>query len=687
MALDSRGMSEEELAAALLDEQQRVDASAPTSQERLIHELSVHQIELEMQNRELRSAQAALEESRGKYADLYHLAPIGYCTLARDGRVLDANLRAAELLGTTRGELIGASIGDRVVIENRASLREHLRACLDGVSCAPCVLTVPKRGQRPLFVELVSTPLVDARGGRSACRTTLHDVTAAKVAEQRLSLLAAASELLSSSLDVRATFSSVVKLTAPLLADRAVLDVLAGAQVRSYATDRDEQLTTLSPSSPQASVISSGEPIYGDALICLPLRARGETLGVLTLELADKERAIAPLDIKAAKSLASRIAMAIDNAALYREAQASARAREDVLAMVSHDLKNPLQAIRLNAEYLSRVADPDARRSAGSIRRSIASMQGMIEDLLDLSRIEAGRVLLSRRDFALAAVVADIVDLLEPVASAKDVTLRQSLPSEPVIVHADRGRVLQVLSNLLGNAIKFTEAGGSVSLETTFAEGEARFVIRDTGVGIGRAQLAHVFDRYWQGRAKAQLGSGLGLFIARGLVEAHGGQISIDSELGVGTAVRFSLPNAFAAAVVPRPPSDAAVLIVDDDPEIREVMAAILAGIGYRTTTAANGREALARLRSAPDHPPGLLLIDLQMPVMSGWELCAALKADPQLASIPVVLLSAAADLEEEATSLGTAGCIKKPVDADALVQVIEASYRVDQARVAPSPQ
>src|SRR6185503_6839870 len=195
MALDSRGMSEEELAAALLDEQQRVDASAPTSQERLIHELSVHQIELEMQNRELRSAQAALEESRGKYADLYHLAPIGYCTLARDGRVLDANLRAAELLGTTRGELIGASIADRVVIENRASLREHLRACLDGVSCAPCVLTVPKRGQRPLFVELVSTPLVDARGGRSACRTTLHDVTAAKVAEQRLSLLAAASEL------------------------------------------------------------------------------------------------------------------------------------------------------------------------------------------------------------------------------------------------------------------------------------------------------------------------------------------------------------------------------------------------------------------------------------------------------------------------------------------------------------
>jgi len=293
-------------------------------------------------------------------------------------------------------------------------------------------------------------------------------------------------------------------------------------------------------------------------------------------------------------------------------------------------------------------------------------------------------VVLTRRDFALAAFVAEIVDLLGPVAAERKIALRQSLPPETVMIRGDRGRIFQVLSNVVGNAIKFTEAGGSIALDTTFAEGEVRFVVRDTGVGIGRVQLAHVFDRYWQGRAKARLGSGLGLFIARGLIEAHGGHISIDSELGVGSTVRFSVPNAFAGTVAPHRPSDAAILIVDDDLEIRDAMAKILAGIGYRTTTAANGGEALAHLRSVADDPPGLVIVDLQMPVMSGRELCAALRADPRLASIPVVLLSAAPDLEEEASLLGTAGCIKKPVDADALVEVIEATYRGDGAAVAP---
>ncbi len=674
MTLDSRKLTTEELVAALAVERSKLAASAPSSSEQLIHELSVYQIELEMQNRELRRAQIALEESRSRYADLYDLAPIGYCTFDREGRVLEANLRAAELFGITRKELIGHVLTASVAREHRLAFREHLRACFNREPCPPCELTLDTCSRGQVSVELVSTPLFAADGAISACKTTLHDITAAKTAERRLALLAEASELLASSLDVSTMFSAVMRLAVPLLADRAVVDIVAGSELRSFAAGASERITRSDPLSPQAGVLRSGEPILGDALLCLPLRARGATLGVLTLELTDRKRLFSSADRKTAQSFASRVAIALDNASLYRDAQAASRAREDLLAMVSHDLKNPLQAIRLNAEFLGQVAEVPSRRSVEAIMRSVGAMQGMIGDLLDLARIEAGRMVLTRRDYDLGILIADVLDVMRPLAHAKRIALRDTVPREPVSVHGDRGRILQVLSNVLSNAIKFTEAGHLIWLEVWFADGLARFVVRDSGVGIAADHLPHIFDRYWQGHSNRQHGSGLGLYIADGIIRAHGGGITVDSQLGIGTTVSFFVPGASIAHRRKEVDRDARILIIDDDPEIREAMAIIIGNVGYEVTTAANGKEALADQLAEGKRPPRLLLVDLKMPVMSGWELCAALKQDPRLMSIPIVLLSAAPDLEEEAAALGVAGYLKKPVHTDALLEAIAAN-------------
>jgi len=685
MTLDSRKLSTEELVAALAAERSKLAESAPSSAEQLIHELSVHQIEIEMQNRELRRAQIALEESRGRYADLYDLAPIGYCTFDSDGRVLEANLRAAELFGTTRQGLIGRMLTVRFAREHRTAFREHLRACLNRESCSPCELTLETGDRGQVAIELVSTPLFDADGAAIACKTTLHDISAAKTAERRLALLAEASELLSSSLDVSTMFGAVMRLAVPLIADRAVVDVVAGNELRSFAAGAAERRIRYDPSSPQAGVLRFGEPILGGRLLCFPLRARGVTLGVLSLELTGRKRLFALADRKAAQSLASRIAMALDNANLYRDARAASRAREDLLAMVSHDLKNPLQAIRLNSEFLTQVVEPLARRSVEAIQRSVGTMQGMIADLLDLARIEAGRMVLTRRDYDLGLMVGEVLDVIRPIAQAKHIEVREALPALPVRVHGDRGRVLQVLSNVVGNAVKFTDTGGTIGLEVAFADGLVRFVVRDSGVGIAPEQLPHVFDRYWQGHSARQHGSGLGLYIADGIIRAHGGEISIDSQLGLGTTVSFWVPGASMGGNEHDGDRDARILIVDDDPEIREAMSVIVASAGYEIAAAANGREALADPLAEGRRPPGLMLVDLQMPVMSGWELCAALKRDPRLGSIPIVLLSAAPDLEEEAAALGVAGYLKKPIHADALLDAIAAHCSASGCGVAPT--
>jgi PAS domain S-box-containing protein len=692
-------MSKEELIDAL----RALDATPPDDATRLIHELRVHQIELEMQNRQLREAQQSLEESRSRYADLYDLAPIGYCTLDSEGSVLEANLQAARLFGETRAHLVGRRLTAIVALKNPAAFRSHLATCRTSDGPVTTEVALRSRAGAEFVIQMVSTPMTDAETAGAGYKTTLNDVTALKRSEERMGLMAKASELLASSLDESATLRAVADLTVPLLADVALIDVLVGTgKIRRYQAGTENQpVFAIDPPSAQAEVLRSGEPILmaecsatalvtalsggarapeaspavAGSLLMVPLNGRGRTLGVLTFAVAQSERRYGAHDLTLARDVASRIAMAIDNAHLYQTAQRAVRSREDVLAVVSHDLNNPLQSIRLNAELVqSKSADATLRRRIDGIQRAVRSMFHMIGDLLDLSRIESGHLTIARQRHSGAVLVEDVLELWRPLALEKSIALVVALPEVAFAVACDRDRVQQVFSNLVGNALKFTPEGGRIEIVVVGGETAARFAIRDSGAGIRPTALPHIFDRYWQGE-KLHRGSGLGLYIAKGIVEAHGGRIDVESEIGVGTTVSFTLPIADEPAPsLATASAEGPVLVIDDDVELRQAIASTLESHGYAAEPLANGHEAMRYLHS-DRRRPCMIVLDLKMPILDGWRFGAELRANPSFAAIPLVLMSGAPDLQAEASSLGAAGWLSKPLRMQSLLDAVESRF------------
>jgi signal transduction histidine kinase len=284
------------------------------------------------------------------------------------------------------------------------------------------------------------------------------------------------------------------------------------------------------------------------SLLSVPLTARGQLLGVLTLALAEGDERYDLRDLAFAEELARRAATALDNARLYHRAQTAIREREEILGVVSHDLRNPLNVIALSAELLLETELPEEkrRRQFEVIRRSARGMNRLIQDLLDVSCMEAGRLSVDPQPECVEDIVADACELMRPLAEERLQRLAAAVAPGLPPVSADRARVQQVLSNLVGNALKFTGEGGSVHVRTEALEDGVRISVDDTGPGIPPEHLGRIFDRHWQATGTAHLGAGLGLAIARGIVEAHGGRIWAESEVGRGTSVHFVLPAADA---------------------------------------------------------------------------------------------------------------------------------------------
>jgi signal transduction histidine kinase len=230
---------------------------------------------------------------------------------------------------------------------------------------------------------------------------------------------------------------------------------------------------------------------------------------------------------------------------LYDEVRIAVRAREDVLAIVSHDLKNPLSAVMLSAAMIIKTPDmpEDLRnRMARTIHTSAQQMRQLIEDLLDFVKVEFGRMKVTKKLEDPHTLTNDILSVFQPLARDKNIELHKSVDKSVTSIECDRGRIIQIISNLLGNAIKFTPASGWVSLNVTTVGDETLFWVRDTGPGIPPEQLSRVFDRYWQAEKSSRQGVGLGLAIAKGLVEAHGGRIWAESQPGEGSTFYFTLP-------------------------------------------------------------------------------------------------------------------------------------------------
>ena len=225
-------------------------------------------------------------------------------------------------------------------------------------------------------------------------------------------------------------------------------------------------------------------------------------------------------------------------------AEAATRARDDVLAMVSHDLRNPLATIYTSSAMMMDMPLPDETRKQqiGIIHRTARRMMRLLEDLLDVSRMEAGGFAVTQSAQPVAGIIDDAMEMLQPVANEKGITVVTDVAHGDTLVLADKNRILQALSNLTGNAVKFTPAGGTVTIRTELNDQLAVFSVADTGPGISSDQLPRVFERFYQGGARSVEGAGLGLAIVRGIIKAHGGDVWVESELGQGTTFSFSLP-------------------------------------------------------------------------------------------------------------------------------------------------
>jgi signal transduction histidine kinase len=275
----------------------------------------------------------------------------------------------------------------------------------------------------------------------------------------------------------------------------------------------------------------------------------GKKLG--TIQLWDKKdgQNFDEADQAILTQLAQLSAVALENARLFRAAQDATRARDDLVAIVSHDLRNPVHTIHMAASFLLDIAPANdrrvqARRQLEVIQRSANRANRLIQDLLDVAKIQAGGLAVEQVPVEVKSLLSEIMESATTLAAAAQIKVISDMQEGLPPVSTDRERTLQVFTNLLGNAIKFTPKGGEIRILAKFDNGEIRFTIADSGPGIPKEHLNHVFDRYWQAKSTAKLGTGLGLSIAKGIVEAHGGRIWAESPPGSGAQFNFTLPIA-----------------------------------------------------------------------------------------------------------------------------------------------
>jgi signal transduction histidine kinase len=273
---------------------------------------------------------------------------------------------------------------------------------------------------------------------------------------------------------------------------------------------------------------------------------RGQALGALFLGSSTLSRVFGRGDLRLAEALAERAAIAIENARLYRASVNATQLRDHVLGVVAHDLRNPLSTILMQASSLKRHGGEPERRSLKSvevIQRSAKRMNRLIQDLLDVALMEAGQLTIERSRLSARGLIVEAVDMQKPLASSSSLELRAEVDPALPEVWGDRDRLLQVFENLFGNAIKFTKAGGRITAGAASRDDEVVFRVADTGCGIASENLPRVFDRFWQATRAGRQGAGLGLAITKGIVEAHGGRIWVESKAGRGATFFFAIPR------------------------------------------------------------------------------------------------------------------------------------------------
>jgi PAS domain S-box-containing protein len=542
------------------------------------------------ETRSLQDEQAALitalRASEAKFSGILDIAADAIITIGEDQRILHFNRGAEDIFGWPAADIVGQSLDVLLPERYRSIHSAHIRAFGSGREPSRRMghrreVSGLRRGGIEFPAE-ASISKLDLADGRRVYTVVLRDITERKHAEETERFLADAGAKLSASLDADTVQLAICQAAVPALADACIVDAVdtaAGGIRRVTAASSPEhqailqKLTRQFPiswdsASPIVDVLRRGKEERIDDIAAdwfesredrpeaaalwmrlapkrmhiLPLNVGGRTLGALTLiRLTDTT----VLDVATASDkFATRASLALENARLYSSARRATLARDEVLAVVSHDLRNPLSSITICARQLLEGNSPPAEQTEmlTAIGDAAEWMNRLIHDLLDASAIEAGRLSIAPRPESLGPMVQAAVAMNSAAAASRQLALSVALPADLPLVQADTDRVGQVIGNLLANAVKFTDAGGRILVRARGAGPFVEVSVTDTGWGISAEELPRVFDRFWQSKRTSGRGTGLGLAIARGIVEAHGGSIWLDSVVGKGTTVTFTLP-------------------------------------------------------------------------------------------------------------------------------------------------
>jgi signal transduction histidine kinase/DNA-binding response OmpR family regulator len=519
---------------------------------------------------------------------------------------------------------------------------------------------------------------------------------AAEEAIHRADFLSEASRVLSRSLNMDETIATVLDLCVPMLAERAVLGI----------PDKEGGVRRLemhpAPRADDAEVFTPGLRAAADAVIrdkqfnlahfgsraaaICPLMAGDEIRGALALlgeaTVFDSTR------VALIREFASRASIAMENARLYSAVQEADRRKNEFLAMLAHELRNPLAPIR-NAVHILASAEslpPKLAWARDVIGRQADHMARLIDDLLDVSRIVQGKVAVKPEKLQLSTLIERSVEASSPRLGAREQILDVVLPKENVEFEGDAVRLSQVLSNLINNACKFSPPRSRIRLEASYDAGELQISVKDEGAGIAAEFLPHMFDLFAQADQsldRSQGGLGIGLTLVKHLVELHGGHVWASSEgLGQGAQVTVSLPASVATHPAATPPSPMTVrpvpahtgasriLVVDDLAPSAETLMTLLEMEGFEVRVAHEGQEAL---RIAREFKPEVVLLDIGLPGMNGFEVAHGLRSQPESKDALLIALTGYGEAESRTRSAqaGFDFHMVKPADVNLLLSML----------------
>jgi PAS domain S-box-containing protein len=642
-----------------------------------------------------KQAEIALRQSELRFRQLADAMPQIVWTAGPDGEIDYLNRRWTEFTGEPQA-VSNDAWAPLLHPEEAASAYERWAASVDTGAPFEMELRLLDRRQESYRWHLLRTvPIPNGDGTVARWFGTATDIHEQKRAEQSSRFLAQASAELAVVVDYESTLQKVASLAVPYFADWSTVDVAGddgNLRRLGIAHHNPEKIALVRelmrdyPPDPQSgvgiyAVLRSGKPeLVGDitdemlvreakderhlrlirslnlkSYMCVPLIISGKTLGLLTFATAESRRKYVEADLVLAMDLAHRAAVAIENTQLYQALRETDRRKDEFLATLAHELRNPLAPVQSAVQILKmpRLDSQTAERSRAMIERQVQHLVRLVDDLLDMSRVMRGKVELRREYVELAMIVARAVETVQPLLETQGHQLHVSVSSESLLLDADPVRLSQVIGNLLTNAAKYTEPGGQIWLKGVREGGMAVLRVEDNGIGIAAHMLPRIFELFVQvdhAATKAQGGLGIGLTLVKNLVEMHNGIVEAHSE-GLGHGAEFvvrlplvertverdddadSAPHAYQAPLL----SGKRLVVVDDNQDAADTLAMLLNMQGHEVHVAYSGVAALEKIKT---YTPDVVLLDIGMPGMDGYEVARRIRQTPGLATVVLVALT-----------------------------------------------